>query len=220
MIGSKYIYICFLWIIGVWPVCAQHTPVTPVSKDTLNDNSREQQMQARLESYVQLMSSRKESSGHVNVLVMPTVGFHPSQLSYGLMIGVMKRTGGYVKAAYSFSKVPTDSFDCNDEGISEEDGRVRWYTGRTEKKRFAVTGGLVQRLWKPLYVYAGAGYGTRVQVWETVSGTWGKNKDHSYAGVEAEIGGIIAFRHLVFSLGAQTNSFEYLEGNIGIGVIF
>lgn len=208
MIRPKYICICLLWIVCIWPVYAQ------------NISSREQQMQDRLESYVQTLSSRKESSSKMNVLVLPVVGFHPSQLSYGLMVGVMKRTGGYVKAKYSFSKVTGDSFECDDEGVSGADGQTRWYTGRTEKSRMAVTGGIVQRLWKPIYLYAGAGYGTRVQVWETVSGTWGKNKDHSYEGVEAEIGGIVAFKHFVFSLGVQTNSFEYLEGNLGIGVIF
>ena len=93
------------------------------------------------------------------------------------------------------------------------------YSG-TEKSRLSVTGGIVQRLWKPFYLYAGVGYGTRTLVWETVGGKWGKNKDHSLEGVEAEIGGILSAGPMVFSLGLQTNSFKYLEGNLGIGVIF
>lgn len=220
MIKLKIIGICLLWIACISPVFGQYAPLTSSKKDTVNDLTREQQMQDRLESYVQTLSGRKAYGGRVRVLLMPVVGFNPSQMSYGLMAGVMKRTGGYVKAKYSFSKVPGDSFECDDEGVSETDGQERWYTGRTEKSRMAVTGGIVQCLWKPVYLYAGVGYGTRVQVWETVSGTWGKNKGHSYEGVEAEIGGIVAFKHFVFSLGVQTNSFEYLEGNLGIGVIF
>lgn len=223
MMKLKYLCVSFLWIVSVWPVYAQHKQAEPAAQDTVGNILREQQMQARLESYVQMMSARKGNTtkgGRVNVWVMPVVGYHPSQLSYGLMVGVMKRTGGYLKAKHSFSKTSPTSFDCNDRGLSEPEGTERWYTGKTEKSRMALTGGIVQRIWKPLYLYAGAGYGSRTQVWETISGSWAKNKDHSFEGVEAEIGAIVAFRHLVVSIGAQTNSFELLEGNLGIGVIF
>ena len=176
-------------------------------------------MQARLENYVQLLSTRKKPE-RPRVMVMPVMGFRTSQMSYGLMVAAMRRTGGYIKAKYSFSTTPSDDFECNDVGMSGEDGEVQWYTGKTEKSRLSVTGGIVQRLWKPFYLYAGVGYGTRTLVWETVGGKWGKNKDHSLEGVEAEIGGILSAGPMVFSLGLQTNSFKYLEGNLGIGVIF
>ncbi|MFR8354810.1 MAG: hypothetical protein ACLVEJ_03475 [Parabacteroides sp.] len=99
---------------------------------------------------------------------------------------------------------------------------VRYSGTRVRRKKAACLsqGGIVQRLWKPFYLYAGVGYGTRTLVWETVGGKWGKNKDHSLEGVEAEIGGILSAGPMVFSLGLQTNSFKYLEGNLGIGVIF
>ena len=176
-------------------------------------------MQARLENYVQLLSTRKKPE-RPRVMVMPVMGFRTSQMSYGLMVAAMRRTGGYIKAKYSFSNTPSDDFECNDVGMSGEDGEVQWYTGKTEKSRLSVTGRIVQRLWKPFYLYAGVGYGTRTLVWETVGGKWGKNKDHSLEGVEAEIGGILSAGPMVFSLGLQTNSFKYLEGNLGIGVIF
>ena len=198
--------ICLLWVVCVSTAYGQHTE--DASVDTLKQSSREQQMQARLENYVQLL------------MVMPVMGFRTSQMSYGLMVAAMRRTGGYIKAKYSFSNTPSDDFECNDVGMSGEDGEVQWYTGKTEKSRLSVTGGIVQRLWKPFYLYAGVGYGTRTLVWETVGGKWGKNKDHSLEGVEAEIGGILSAGPMVFSLGLQTNSFKYLEGNLGIGVIF
>ena len=209
-----------IWLLRV--VCVstaygQHTE--DASVDTLKQSSREQQMQARLENYVQLLSTRKKPE-RPRVMVMPVMGFRTSQMSYGLMVAAMRRTGGYIKAKYSFSNTPSDDFECNDVGMSGEDGEVQWYTGKTEKSRLSVTGGIVQRLWKPFYLYAGVGYGTRTLVWETVGGKWGKNKDHSLEGVEAEIGGILSAGPMVFSLGLQTNSFKYLEGNLGIGVIF
>lgn len=209
--------ICLLWVVGVSTAYGQHTE--DASVDTLKQSSREQQMQARLENYVQLLSTRKKPE-RPRVMVMPVMGFRTSQMSYGLMVAAMRRTGGYIKAKYSFSNTPSDDFECNDVGMSGEDGEVQWYTGKTEKSRLSVTGGIVQRLWKPFYLYAGVGYGTRTLVWETVGGKWGKNKDHSQEGVEAEIGGILSAGPMVFSLGLQTNSFKYLEGNLGIGVIF
>lgn len=209
--------ICLLWVVGVSTAYGQHTE--DASVDTLKQSSREQQMQARLENYVQLLSTRKKPE-RPRVMVMPVMGFRTSLMSYGLMVAAMRRTGGYIKAKYSFSNTPSDDFECNDVGMSGEDGEVQWYTGKTEKSRLSVTGGIVQRLWKPFYLYAGVGYGTRTLVWETVGGKWGKNKDHSLEGVEAEIGGILSAGPMVFSLGLQTNSFKYLEGNLGIGVIF
>ena len=209
--------ICLLWVVGVSTAYGQHTE--DVSVDTLKQSSRKQQMQARLENYVQLLSTRKKPE-RPRVMVMPVMGFRTSQMSYGLMVAAMRRTGGYIKAKYSFSNTPSDDFECNDVGMSGEDGEVQWYTGKTEKSRLSVTGGIVQRLWKPFYLYTGVGYGTRTLVWETVGGKWGKNKDHSLEGVEAEIGGILSAGPMVFSLGLQTNSFKYLEGNLGIGVIF
>ena len=209
--------ICLLWVVCVSTAYGQHTE--DASVDTLKQSSREQHMQARLENYVQLLSTRKKPE-RPRVMVMPVMGFRTSQMSYGLMVAAMRRTGGYIKAKYSFSNTPSDDFECNDVGMSGEDGEVQWYTGKTEKSRLSVTGGVVQRLWKPFYLYAGVGYGTRTLVWETVGGKWGKNKDHSLEGVEAEIGGILSAGPMVFSLGLQTNSFKYLEGNLGIGVIF
>ena len=209
--------IWLLWVVCVSTAYGQHTE--DASVDTLKQSSREQQMQARLENYVQLLSTRKKPE-RPRVMVMPVMGFRTSQMSYGLMVAAMRRTGGYIKAKYSFSNTPSDDFECNDVGMSGEDGEVQWYTGKTEKSRLSVTGGIVQRLWKPFYLYAGVGYGTRTLVWETVGGKWGKNKDHSLEGVEAEIGGILSAGPMVFSLGLQTNSFKYLEGNLGIGVIF
>ncbi len=192
--------ICLLWVVCVSTAYGQHTE--DASVDTLKQSSREQQMQARLENYVQLLSTRKKPE-RPRVMVMPVMGFRTSQMSYGLMVAAMRRTGGYIKAKYSFSNTPSDDFECNDVGMSGEDGEVQWYTGKTEKSRLSVTGGIVQRLWKPFYLYAGVGYGTRTLVWETVGGKWGKNKDHSLEGVEAEIGGILSAGPMVFSLGLQ-----------------
>ncbi|WP_289162170.1 hypothetical protein [uncultured Parabacteroides sp.] len=87
--------ICLLWVVCVSTAYGQHTE--DASVDTLKQSSREQQMQARLENYVQLLSTRKKPE-RPRVMVMPVMGFRTSQMSYGLMVAAMRRTGGYIKA--------------------------------------------------------------------------------------------------------------------------
>lgn len=60
--------ICLLWVVCVSTAYGQHTE--DASVDTLKQSSREQQMQARLENYVQLLSTRKKPE-RPRVMVMP-----------------------------------------------------------------------------------------------------------------------------------------------------
>lgn len=213
---------CLLGICYVLPVHAQH-PATPVKvRDSLGIVSEEQKNEERLAHYLELLASRsdyrKESENHF--MVMPIYSYHPSQMAYGVMVGIFRRTGGYIKAKHSFTKASDDHLSCDDEGILSGTEQKLWYSGRTAKSRMAVTGGIVQQVFKPVYLHAGLGYGSRLYSWKTIDGKWVKNKDHSYKGVEFEVGALICTGPLVFSIGAQTNSFQYMEGNIGIGILF
>lgn len=163
----------------------------------------------------------EDKNNKLRTLVMPVAGINPEQFSYGIMVGLVKRTGGYIKAKYSFKNVSMDNMECDDSGVlTGTEGSLPWYSGNTEKSRLAITGGVLQRIWKTGYVYAGAGYGFRTLGWETTDGLWVKNIDHSYKGVEAEIGLIIRFGGFAISAGAQTNQFKYAEANVGIGIMF
>lgn len=95
-----------------------------------------------------------------------------------------------------------------------------WYNGNKQYSRLAITGGLLQRVLTPLYLYVGAGYGYKNVVWQTVEDIWVKNKKISYSGLEAEVGGIYRINNLAISLGMQTNSFKMFEGCLGIGIMF
>lgn len=216
------IVVCLLLVLWCLPGYSQRAESRPEVSDTISRLNQEFRRQELLENYVKLLSDndRNEKEGESCVLVLPVMGIRPSQLSYGLMIGLVKRTGGYVKFRHSFSKASDDGEECNDEGVESGTGQMRWYSGRTEKSRLAVTAGVLQQLWKPVYLYAGIGYGKRTLSWETTGGEWVKNADHSFQGMEAEIGGIVRYGSLAFSLGIQTNSFKYIEANVGIGVIF
>lgn len=171
--------------------------------------------------------ARMPKAQEAHILAMPVVGMGRSQLSGGLMLGWMKATGGYLKVKSSFTSAPTDDgFECDEEGVllaSDQhalEGKRPWYSGEKKKSRFAVTAGVLRKVASPLYLFAGVGYGSRTLAWETVDGQWVKNNDFSFAGVEAELGALLHWGNLAFSLGVQTNSFKYVEGNLGVGVMF
>ena len=95
-----------------------------------------------------------------------------------------------------------------------------WFTGHKESSRLAITGGLLQRIASPLYLYAGAGYGSRIMGWEMPDDQMAECKDYSYEGVEAEVGCILRIKNIALSAGVQTNSFKYWEATAGIGIMF
>lgn len=152
-------------------------------------------------------------------LIMAEVGYHPSQISYGAIIGFVRKNGAYVRFRSDFGSTSTE-LECDDTG-KLADGRVPFYKeGVTAKSRLAVTAGYLRRIYKPVYGYVGAGYGSRVLAWETTDGIAVKNTDHSASGVAAEIGIIGRIGMFAISAGYQTVSFKYHELSFGLGVMF
>lgn len=155
-------------------------------------------------------------------LVMPVVGVG-GPLSYGLMVGVVKKWGAYVKAKYDFKSLGA-------EGECTSDAKGEWFTGATDRSRFAITAGAMYHAAVPVYIYAGGGYGFKNTAWEVYDqfnlkddgqGTvWRKNTDESANGFEAEVGAIYRLNNLAISLGVQTNSFKYAEVTVGVGIMF
>ena len=88
------------------------------------------------------------------------------------------------------------------------------------KARLSVTAGYLRQLWKPVYLYAGAGYGSRTLAWETVEGELVKNTDHSAVGVAAELGVIGRLGKFALSVGFHTVNFKHHEVTVGVGIIF
>ena len=155
------------------------------------------------------------------MLVMAEVGYHPSQLSYGGMIGFVRKNGAYVKFRSDFGSASAD-LECDDSGAltSGGEGTPYYKEGVTQKARLSVTAGYLRQLWKPVYLYAGAGYGSRTLAWETVEGELVKNTDHSAAGIAAEVGAIGRLGKFAVSVGFQTVGFKYHELSAGLGFFF
>lgn len=158
----------------------------------------------------------------IRAIIMPQIsiplkskdGFNGA---YGLMVGFVKKSGAFLRVKSDFNFFSTDAV-CDTEGLI--DGKMPWYTGKSEVKRWAITAGYVQRIIKPLYLYAGVGYGQRVLAWERLDGSLVEYEDATYKGVEAEIGAMVRFGVVSVSAGVQTNSFKHTEINVGVGVMF
>lgn len=173
-------------------------------------------------STVEVHLTMKSSLISRKTLIMGDCAYNPSQLSYGVMIGMVKKNGGYLKAHSDFQFGSTD-LSCNDTGALTEGGSGTpfYKEGITSKSYYYFTAGYMRRIVKPLYLYAGTGYGSRVFSWETADGLKVKNTEHSFQGVAAEVGAITHLgKMFALSAGYQTIGFKYHEASIGVGVLF
>ena len=154
-------------------------------------------------------------------LVMLEAGWHPSQTSFGAMVGFVAKNCAYVRFRSDFGSVSAD-LECDDTGALTGGGNGTPYykEGVTQKARMSVTAGYMRRIAKTLYAYIGAGYGSRTLAWETVEDELVKNTDHSATGIAAEIGAIGRFGKFAVSVGCQTVNFKYMELSAGVGFFF
>lgn len=151
-------------------------------------------------------------------LVMPLVGIGET-LSYGIMVGVVRKWGGYVKAKYNFVNQST-SVSASDEGFINNSTSKAWFTGEDKASRFSVTAGAMYRVILPLYVYAGLGYGTKTLAWEMADGQWAEASEHSVKGIESEVGLIYRFQNFAVSAGMENTQGKCWEANVGVAVMF
>lgn len=163
-------------------------------------------------------------SKKTRTMVMPVVGIG-STTSFGLMVGVVKKTGWYLKAKYDFKSQETTA-ECDGEG-NNPSGVPMWFTGETASTRMAITTGLMHRLAKSFYLYWGAGYGYKKLAWEMAEGEsdinsdqWAENTDETFKGIEADLGLVLRAKNVAFTAGVQSNSFKYFEATVGIGIMF
>ena len=174
--------------------------------------------------YKMVLRLETPDSKKTRTMVMPVAGVG-STVSYGLMVGVVKKWGWYLKAKYDFKSQETEA-ECTSLGTNTQ-GTPMWFTGETANTRMAITTGVMRRLAKPLYLYMGAGFGYKKLAWEIadgVSGTnsdkWAENVDDSYTGIEADLGLVLRTGNVAFTAGVQSNSFKYFEATVGIGIMF
>lgn len=145
-------------------------------------------------------------------VIMPAFNYNPSQGSFGLMVGFVKKAGLYAKVVSDFNFISVE-----DKG---DDLSNQWLTGNTQTSRLAITGGVLLRLAPVLYTYAGCGYGYRKYAAETSSGEYLTVSSTTYDSFEAELGLMLRLKNIGISIGAQSNGFNYIEGTVGVGFMF
>lgn len=154
----------------------------------------------------------------VRAVIMPTISLGYEPMSYGAMVGVVKKSGGFVRYKGNFESV-SPSFSVDENGV-DESGTSRWFNDVVKYKRWAATAGYMHRVAKMFYPYFGVGYGERVMAWQTDSGEYASVSSSTYKGVEVELGVLARFGVLAVGVGVQSNQFKFLEGNISVGLMF
>lgn len=178
-----------------------------------------------------------EESVKNRTLVMPTASMsftdnssaNGPHFSYGLMLGLCKRNGGYIKVKSDFVFGLETTAECDVNGVVG--GVQGWFDGESKMSRSAVTAGYMRHLFNvgeksSFYGFVGGGYGQRTLAWHM----YGKDGEYewvkvapgvcSFSGYELELGAIFRAGGFAFSAGVQTNGFKYFEANVGVGLMF
>ena len=140
------------------------------------------------------------------------------QMTYGIMVGMVKKYGWYVKARTDFN-FTSSTYNCLSTGEIEGGGYI-WTEGTSQKSRLVVTAGGMMRTSRWCYPYVGLGYGYRNMYWKDFQGEWAKVTDMSCAGLSIDAGVALNFGKVAVTLGVNNTSFKYTEAEIGIGVMF
>ena len=86
-------------------------------------------------------------------LVMAEVGYHPSQISFGAMVGIVSKNGAYLRFRSDFGSASTE-LECDDTGALDNGTGTPYYKeGITTKARMSITAGYLRQIIKPLYSY-------------------------------------------------------------------
>ncbi len=143
--------------------------------------------------------------------VIGGTSIHPSQTAGYVMVGKVKNFGGFLKLKTNLNF--NSSFVENGNSWSNRYFNENVYTGR-----FALTGGVLWRVTKPIILYGGLGFGNRWVNWETISSQRFRVNDISYNGLELETGLIFNIKKFYITGGISTISLQYSELNFGIGI--
>lgn len=179
------------------------------------------------------MTSTIKPKVPMNTLIMLQAGYNPNSTTFGAMLGFGKKKNGfYVGFRSDFGSAGSD-LECNENGVIGDGTTPPFYKeGVTHQSRMSVTGGYFRRLNKTIYLYAGAGYGSRAVSYElsdkainsetgaSMEGVQVKDTDKSSTGFALELGGILRFNKFLISAGYHTVNAKYHEVSAGIGVMF
>jgi hypothetical protein len=136
-------------------------------------------------------------------------------ISYSIEVGIIQGGfGGYAKYKSNFA---------SKDGNSELGENLAFFdSGYSNIGRTSIGAGLLFRIATPLYLKAGAGYGSQFTEWKTTDGNIVAITEYSFAGVEPEVGLVLKASHFVFGAGvsALIGKQTVMDANVSVGVIF
>ncbi len=162
------------------------------------------------------MFPKKEDLGEyldngINFITINAAYSVAPQTSFGLTFGQVRRVGWYVSAMSDFSFMLSGK-EWN-QMVNEHN---MFFTGKSNDARFSLTAGFICKLFGPLDVRVGAGYGARVKCWE-VGENWYEYPDDTYKGADLSAGIQLNLKGCVLTADAVTTNFKTLEVKVGIG---
>lgn len=172
-----------------------------------------------VQSYVYGMSLVVDRPQEWEYYLLPFASWHPSQQSFGMMVGAMKGYGWYVSARSDFNPEPETSIRCDGSG-RYSDGSKGWFTGESKQSRLSVSVGGTCHIRGSFYAYAGAGYGRRTLAWQLFKDGYAEVSDGSAEGLVLDGGFLFRKNRILFMAGLTETQLKWLEGCVGVGIVF
>lgn len=158
----------------------------------------------------------------LRTLVMPIYSANQTVSSYGLMLALCRTNGAYIKAKI---------YSRHEENVTYEttaDGRqlISFSRNTTDgKERAAGTIGYMLRAVdisevSALYLYGGGGYGYYKLRRYLEDDNQNQPISTTFSAAELDLGLIFRWKTLAVSIGAQAQSVDFVEANIGLGIMF
>ena len=141
-----------------------------------------------------------------------------SGVNAGVMLGQLASIGWYVKGMTTFAFPKTTNYERDEKGLVE--GIQPAYTGSASTFKAYGIAGMTVRLFAPLYVNAGVGYGLLKNQWETTGEEWVNNLPGSRGGVAIDAGVMGTIGNVLLSGGATLLLGGGVDICVGVGYIF
>ena len=156
--------------------------------------------------------------------------------SGGLMVGGARRVGWYIKGRtnFVFGKPEPDGSiipNGNETALSTiagykiipNDAISYNITGKHYTTHWVVNAGMIVRCWHQnpmdVYVYFGAGYGERKQVWQTIHDGYLTYQPSYHSNVSGDLGILFSHKKFMFSVGVTSIGYKYIDMQLGLGVV-
>lgn len=153
--------------------------------------------------------------------ILATAALHTDGVNAGLMLTLMRKHGAFIHAAWDFSSIGTTDITCHKDGSIYGRSNMPYYSGNKRTCNYTLTAGAIHRVWKPLCVFEGIGYGNSAVAWELAAsegGGYAFNEGLEKKGFAAEIGALYTFNRLTVAASVITIAGQQWHGNIGIGI--